>query len=85
VPLDDVLRFERELLDHLRHNSNVLTNIKETKNFDDDSAAELKSQINEFKKGFQTSAGKLLAGREEHVPLEDEDVTQEKIVRQKRG
>jgi hypothetical protein len=27
----------------------------------------------------------LLAGREEHVALEEEDVTQEQIVRQKRG
>ena len=85
VPLDDVLRFEQELLDHLRHNGNVLTNIKETKTFDDDTAAALTEQIKEFKKGFQTSSGKLLAGREEHVALQDEDVTQEKIVKQKRG
>jgi F-type H+-transporting ATPase subunit alpha len=85
VPLDDVLRFEQELLDYLRHNGSVLTNIKETKNFDDDTAAALTEQIKEFKKGFQTSSGKLLAGREEHVPLQDEDVTQEKIVKQKRG
>jgi F-type H+/Na+-transporting ATPase subunit alpha len=85
VPVDDVLRFERELLDHLRHNSDSLRNIRETKTFDDDTAAALREQIAEFKKGFQTSEGKLLAGREEHVPLEEEDVTQEQIVRQKRG
>ena len=85
VPVDDVLRFERELLDHLRHHGDVLRNIRETKNFDDDTAAALRDQIAEFKKGFQTSEGKLLAGREEHVALEDEDVTQEQIVRQKRG
>ena len=85
VPVDDVLRFERELLDHLRHHSSVLRNIRETKNFDDDTAATLREQIAEFKKGFQTSEGKLLAGREEHVALEEEDVTQEQIVRQKRG
>ncbi len=36
VPVDDVLRFERELLDHLRHNGSALQNIRETKNFDDD-------------------------------------------------
>ena len=85
VPVDDVLRFERELLDHLRHNSDSLRNIRETKTFDDDTAAALREQIAEFKKGFQTSEGKLLAGREEHVALEEEDVTQEQIVRQKRG
>ncbi|HEY6812579.1 MAG TPA: F0F1 ATP synthase subunit alpha [Propionibacteriaceae bacterium] len=85
VPVDDVLRFERELLDHLRHHGDILRNIRETKNFDDDTAAALREQIAEFKKGFQTSEGKLLAGREEHVALEEEDVTQEQIVRQKRG
>jgi F-type H+/Na+-transporting ATPase subunit alpha len=85
VPVDDVLRFERELLDHLRHHGSELRNIRETKTFDDDTAAALREQIAEFKKGFQTSEGKLLAGREEHVALEREDVTQEQIVRQKRG
>jgi F-type H+/Na+-transporting ATPase subunit alpha len=85
VPVDDVLRFERELLDYLRHHGSELRNIRETKTFDDDTAAALREQIAEFKKGFQTSEGKLLAGREEHVALEEEDVTQEQIVRQKRG
>jgi F-type H+-transporting ATPase subunit alpha len=85
VRVDDVLRFERELLDHLRHHGDSLRNIRETKTFDDDTAAALREQIAEFKKGFQTSEGKLLAGREEHVALEEEDVTQEQIVRQKRG
>jgi F-type H+/Na+-transporting ATPase subunit alpha len=85
VPVDDVLRFERELLEHLRHHGGVLRNIRETKTFDEDTAAALREQIAEFKKGFQTSEGKLLAGREEHVALEEDDVTQEQIVRQKRG
>ena len=85
VPVDDVLRFEQELLDHLRHNSDVLTNIRETKTFDDDSAEEVKRQIAEFKKGFQTGSGKLLAGREEHEALAEEDVAQEQIVKQRRS
>jgi len=85
VPVDDVLRFEQEMLEYLRHHGSALRNIRETKNFDDDTAAALREQIAEFKKGFQTSEGKLLAGREEHVALGEEDVTQEQIVRQKRG
>jgi F-type H+-transporting ATPase subunit alpha len=84
VPVDDVLRFERELLDYLRHNGNALTNIRESKVFDDDTAEALRGQIAEFKKGFQTSDGKLLAGREDYEPLEEEDVNQEQIVKQKR-
>jgi F-type H+-transporting ATPase subunit alpha len=85
VPTDDVLRFEQELLDHLRRNGSVLANIRETKQFDDDTAAALTTEIGRFKGSFQTSEGKLLAGREEHQPMAEDEVGQEQIVRQKRG
>jgi F-type H+-transporting ATPase subunit alpha len=85
VPIDDVLRFEREMLDYLRHNGSALQNIRETKNFDDDTAAALRDQIAEFKKGFTTGEGRLLAGREEHEALAQDEVEQEQIVRQRRS
>jgi F-type H+-transporting ATPase subunit alpha len=85
VPTDDVLRFERELLDHLRHHGSVLQNIRETKQFDDDTAAALTEVIRDFKPNFQTSDGKLLAGHEEHEAMAEDEVGQEQIVRQKRG
>ena len=85
VPTDDVLRFEQELLDHLRRNGSVLQNIRESKVFDDDTAAALTEEIKRFKGQFQTSDGKLLAGREEHQSLAEDEVEQEQIVRQKRG
>jgi F-type H+/Na+-transporting ATPase subunit alpha len=85
VPVEDVLRFEQELLEHLRHNSTVLQGIKETKVFDDSAMDTLRDQIAEFKKGFKTSEGKFLGvGREEHTPLDQDDVAQEQIVAQKR-
>ena len=85
VPVDDILRFEQELLEDMRRSGSVLQNIRETKNFDDDTAQAARQQIAEFKKGFQTSSGKLLAGREEHAAMDSEEVEQEKIVKQKRG
>jgi F-type H+-transporting ATPase subunit alpha len=85
VPTDDVLRFEQELLEHLRRNGSVLSNIRETKQFDDDTASALVSAITEFKQSFQTSDGKLLAGHEEHRAMAEDEVEQEQIVRQKRG
>ena len=87
VAVDDVLRFEQELLEYLRHNGNVLQNIRETKSFDEDTAQALKEQIAEFKRGFQTGSGKMLAGpgREEHETLDEGEVGQEQIVRQRRG
>jgi len=85
VPTDDVLRFEQELLEHLKRNGSVLQNIRETKKFDDDTASALEQAIAEFKGSFQTSDGKLLAGREEHQAMDEDEVGQEQIVRQKRG
>ena len=85
VPVDDVLRFEQELLDYLRHQDDVLVTIRESKVFDDDTAQAVAKHIDDFKQGFQTSDGKLLAGREEHQALESDEVEQEQIVKQKRG
>jgi F-type H+-transporting ATPase subunit alpha len=87
VPVEDVTRFERELLDHLRRNSKILDTIRETKQFSDETEAALKSAVQDFKRGFQTGEGKPLAGVgvEESEALEETEVEQEKIVRQKRG
>ncbi|GAB3704146.1 F0F1 ATP synthase subunit alpha [Mariniluteicoccus flavus] len=86
VPVDDVLRFEQELLEHLRHATPVLQTIAETGKFDDDTAAAVEREIANFKQGFQTSDGGFLhAGREEHDATDADDVAQEQIVKQKRG
>ncbi len=85
VPVDDVLRFETEFLDHLRHNASVLQSIAETKLFSEEDQEATIAALDDFKKGFKTSEGKLLVGHEEHEPMESEDIGQETIVRQKRG
>ena len=85
VPVDDILRFEREFLESLRREGGVLDSIRESGKFDDDHAQAVTKALDEFKQGFQTSEGKLLAGREEVESLESDEVEQEQIVRQKRG
>ncbi|HRA04481.1 MAG TPA: F0F1 ATP synthase subunit alpha [Arachnia sp.] len=85
VPVDDVLRFEQEFLDHLRHNGTVLETIAQTQLFGDDLKDATIKALGDFKTVFRTSEGKLLVGREEHKPLADEEIGQETIVRQKRG
>jgi F-type H+-transporting ATPase subunit alpha len=87
VPVEDVTRFERELLDHVRRNTGILDSIRESGQFSDETEASLKEVVTDFKKGFQTGEGKPLAGvgHEESEPLEEAEVEQEKIVRQKRG
>jgi F-type H+/Na+-transporting ATPase subunit alpha len=87
VPVEDILRFERELLDHLRRHTQILDTIRETKQFTDETEASLKDVVRDFKRGFTTGEGKALisAGTEESEPLAEAEVEQEKIVRQKRG
>ena len=86
VPTDDVLRFEHEFIDYLRRShEGILAGIRETTKFDDDAEAELASAYDSFLDQFETSDGQSIkAGKEEHVALEDEDVEQEQIVKQKR-
>jgi F-type H+-transporting ATPase subunit alpha len=84
VPVEDVLRFEAELLDYLRRNSKALTTIRETNNLDDDTIAELTKQVAKFKKSFATRSGAALSSSATAEALDEEEVQQEKIVKQKR-
>src|SRR5215210_3367219 len=87
VPTDDVLRFENEFLDYLRRShEGILAGIRETSKFEDSTESELAKAYDSFLDQFETSDGQSIkAGKEEHVALEDEDVEQEQIVKQKRG
>ncbi len=85
VPVADVLRFEQEFLEHLRHNGKVLQNIASTKLFTDEDQAATVTALADFKTIFRTSEGSMLLGREEHEPMDEDEIGQETIVRQKRG
>ncbi|NYG60590.1 F-type H+-transporting ATPase subunit alpha [Nocardioides daedukensis] len=87
VPADDVLRFENEFLDYLRRSHDgILAGIRETLKFEDSTEDQLAAAYDSFLDQFETSDGQSIkAGKEEHVALEDEDVEQEQIVKQKRG
>jgi F-type H+-transporting ATPase subunit alpha len=87
VPVEDVLRFEREFLDYLRlEHAGILNTIAESKNFTDDTASALEDAYNAFLDQFETSEGQSIkAGVEEHEPLPEDEVEQEQIVKQKRG
>ena len=79
VPVNDVLRFERELLDHLRRSTSILTTIAETQKFDDDTAEALKAEIGKVKEAFNSSESRLVDGEGEHQALGDSDVDRETI------
>lgn len=86
VPVEDISRFEAEFLEHLRHQSSILTTLAQTNVLDDDTTAALKEAIVSFKKGFFGEGDNRLvgAGHEEYEAISGGDVGQEKIVKQKR-
>ncbi len=86
VPVEDILRFERELLDHLKRHTEILDTLRQTNVLDDDTTAALGAAIDSFKLEFQTGDGKPLAsaGKEVFEELPEEEVNQEQIVRRKR-
>ena len=86
VPVEDILRFERELLDYLGRNTKVLETLRDTNVLDDDTVATLEKEVDKFKLEFQTGEGKPLisAGKEEFEEIAPEDIAQEKIVKGRR-
>lgn len=86
VPVSDVLRFERELLDSLKRNTTILDTLRDTNVLDDDTVAELEKAVEAFKKEFQTGDGRGLdaPGSEQFDEIPLDDINQEKIVKSRR-
>lgn len=86
VPVEDILRFEREFLDYLGRKTKILKTLRETNVLDDKTVDDLEKAIVTFKKEFQVGDGSSLAsvGKEEFEAIAEEDVNQEKIVKKKR-
>ncbi|MFC7432697.1 MULTISPECIES: F0F1 ATP synthase subunit alpha [unclassified Agrococcus] len=83
VPVSEVLRFEAELLDHLRRNSSVLTTLRETNVLDDDTLKTLESEVDAFAAGFVADeSDSIVADSPDEMPLDD--VNQAQIVKGKR-
>jgi F-type H+-transporting ATPase subunit alpha len=84
VPLEDVRRFESELLDFLRRHTEVLTTIATTGKLEDDTEAALAAGVDEFRGTFLLRGGTpLIVGLgASSAPVE---VEQEQIVRRKKG
>ncbi|OBI29497.1 F0F1 ATP synthase subunit alpha, partial [Mycolicibacter sinensis] len=73
VPVEDVGRFESELLDHIRASeSGLLSGIRESKKLSEEASEKLVEVINQFKKGFAATDGSSVVP-DEHVEALDED------------
>jgi ATP synthase F1, alpha subunit len=81
LEVSDVLRFEAEFIDYLRHRTSVLSDIAASSKLEDETLDALKTAVADFKKGFRSEGTSHLvdAGHEEHKAAQDRDITQETI------
>ena len=84
VPVEDVLRFESELLDDLRRNTEILSTIETTGKLEKETEESLAAAIDSFRDGFLKADGSPLTGDLE-ADEEVAEVEQEQIVRQKKA
>ena len=84
VPVEDVLRFVDEFIEHLREQSDVLAAIASSGELAAESTEELARQIDVFSDIFRTSDGQPLK-RGEAEEVDGEDISQVKIVATKRS
>lgn len=86
VPVGDVIRFEQEFIDYVRRShEGILSSIRETQKFEDEDG--LESAYDSFLDQFETSdGGSIKIGHEADAEaMEDDELGQEQIVKQKRG
>ncbi len=80
VPVEDVSRFEAELLDHLRGSDNgVLSDIRESQKLSEETESKLTDAIKEFKKGFAATGGGSVVPDEHVEPLDEDEVAKESV------
>ena len=81
VPIDEVQRFEREFLAHVRRNhDNVLKEVVENKQLSEDGSNTIAKAAEEFKKQFTTSEGSSVSPNEpEADAMDSEQVGQETV------
>ncbi|MBY6350545.1 F0F1 ATP synthase subunit alpha [Rhodococcoides corynebacterioides] len=80
VPVDDVRRFNRELLEDLHRNaSDAFDSIAGGGVLKDDAAESIKKATDDFKQGFLTSSGERIVNEAEAEALDKDEVDQEKV------
>jgi F-type H+/Na+-transporting ATPase subunit alpha len=82
VPVEDVGRFEAELLDYIRReHPGIYDAIRETADLSEDTVTALKDAAEEFRRTFETSSGELLVTDEPVEAVEEEEIERERVVR----
>jgi len=80
VPVEDVQKFEREFLEHVKGSQEgILKEIRESKKFSEELEEKLEKVVNDFKKGFDTTDGSSVVPDEHAEAMDEEDVEKESV------
>ncbi len=80
VPVEDVKRFEAELLDHMRASEEkFLDGIRTSGKLGEDDQEKLTEIINKFKKGFAATGGESVVPDEHVQPLDEDELAKESV------
>ncbi|MGD1253115.1 F0F1 ATP synthase subunit alpha [Mycobacterium seoulense] len=80
VPVEDVRRFETELLDHMRASEEkFLAGIRDSGKLPEEAENQLTEIINNFKKGFAATGGGSVVPDEHVEALDEEDLEKESV------
>ncbi|OBH24369.1 F0F1 ATP synthase subunit alpha [Mycobacterium sp. E342] len=80
VPVEDVRRFETELLDHMRASEEkFLAGVRDSGKLPEEAEKQLTDIINNFKKGFAATGGGSVVPDEHVEPLDEEDLGKESV------
>ena len=80
VPVEDVKRFEAELLDHMRASEEAfLEGIRTTQKLGEEEEKKLTDIINHFKKGFAATGGGSVVPDEHVEAMDEEDLAKESV------
>src|SRR6266542_785601 len=85
VPVVDVRRFERELLDYISHHyEGVYEQLANTRELSEETVEQLKAAVAELKNQFQTSEGKIIGHEATPEAMDKAEEAQEKVTRVRR-
>ncbi|MEV3901989.1 F0F1 ATP synthase subunit alpha [Mycobacterium sp. NPDC050551] len=80
VPIEDVMRFEQEFLEHVKSSKQeIFDEIRDSKKLSDELEKKLVDAVNDFKKGFESSTGESVVADENVDAMSDEDLEKESV------
>ncbi|OBI82765.1 F0F1 ATP synthase subunit alpha [Mycobacterium sp. E740] len=80
VPVEDVQKFEREFIEHVKGSQEgILNEIRESKKLSEELEEKLEKVVNDFKKGFDTTDGSSVVPDEHVDAMDEEDVEKESV------